>query len=163
MKYLVTTLLVVSFLFYSCKKDELRKTVAIKQYGSTVLNFSSQFSETNWSAEQLLDTPNSYPSYGDISTAWSFARPDSMREFIEIGFKTSQFVAEIEIYETFNPGAIDSVFLRNENDKKWLLVWSGTATEQTDTSRIFTIALKQTTYFVDALRITMDSENVEGY
>jgi hypothetical protein len=40
-----------------------------QQYASPVINFSSQYTPTDWSANQILGAPDVYPSYGSIPQA----------------------------------------------------------------------------------------------
>ena len=62
---------------------------------------------------RILGAPDVYPSYGDNVNAWApFARMFS-REFIELGFNNNTPINLIEIYETYTPGAIDTVSVWN--------------------------------------------------
>lgn len=90
----------------------------IKQYASKVIRFSSQYTAGNWAANKALGKENVYPNYGDITDAWASLTDDDQREFIELGFDTLQTVRTIQIFETYNPGAIDTIYLRDSSSKK---------------------------------------------
>jgi len=84
------------------------------QWASTVRAFSSEYSSSSWSAEQALGAPNVYPRSGDEANAWASLDADAKAEFIELGFDQPQRTRALEIYETFNPGAITQVELITE-------------------------------------------------
>src|SRR5262245_31473669 len=76
------------------------------QWATTVRNFSSEYSTANWSAQQALGAPNVFPRSGDLDGAWASREPDATTEFIEVGFAQPQRASALEVYETYNPGAI---------------------------------------------------------
>ncbi|HEY6162967.1 MAG TPA: hypothetical protein VI112_17180, partial [Bacteroidia bacterium] len=133
------------------------------QYASSVISFSSQWSTTSWAATQTLNAPNTYPSYGDISTSWASASADGQREFLELGFTNPQFVNQVNIWETWNPGAVDTIFLRNSSSGQWVNVWSGTASAAPAASRIFTVNFTMTAFQADAIRIGINSPAVGSW
>jgi hypothetical protein len=80
-------------------------------WASTVRGFSSQYSPDAWSARQVLGAPDVYPRHGDEPGAWASVAPDAGDEWLEVGFDHEGSVRAIEVYETFNPGAVDRVEL----------------------------------------------------
>ena len=80
-------------------------------WASSVLGYSTQYSETAWSANQALGAPNVYPNHGDIQQAWASRTADAQDEWIELGYDVPRQVSAVEIYETYNPGAIGTVEL----------------------------------------------------
>ena len=84
------------------------------QWASLVRDFSTEYSTSSWSAQQALGAPDVYPRSGDIAGAWASREPDAKSEFIELGFARPMRMRALEIYETFNPGAIASVELITE-------------------------------------------------
>lgn len=153
----------IVLLFSACSEVEFLNGVPIRQYASVVLDFSSQRSTTSWSANRMLGKENVFPNYGDISNAWASSSADNQREYIVIGFDTLQTIHTIEIYETFNPGSIDTVSIRNESTQDWEIVYSKPVqTDLPEESRIFTIYFRETTYLVDAVRLALNSPEVSG-
>jgi speckle-type POZ protein len=134
-----------------------------QQYASGVINFSSQYTSTSWSAMQATGAPNTYPNYGDLVTAWASLTSDGHREFIELSYSQPQIINEIWVYETYNPGAIDSVYVRYTGSSNWVLVWDTTAAALPPVSIIRKIKFSLTPLPVDAVRISLNSVAVSGW
>lgn len=148
----------------SCSDFEEFNGIKIRQYATKVIRFSSQYTTTSWAATRALGKENVYPNYGDFVNAWASFSADEEREFLELGFDTLQTVRSIEIFETYNPGAVDSVFLRDATTKKWNLVYTKPVVKNLEEkSRIFSIYLIETAYFSDAIRIAINSPAVPGW
>jgi len=133
------------------------------RWASSVLAFSSQFTVDAWSAAQALGEPDTYPAYGDSSTAWATADPDAPNEFIELGFESPIPISYVSIYETYAPGAVSKVTVRNPTTGLWVEVWSGVATPAPATARIFSVTFPRTSFPVDAVRIDLDSHLVPDW
>jgi hypothetical protein len=156
--------LILFILLVGCSDFDPFEGIAIRQYATKVIRFSSQFTSNNWSANKALGKENVYPNYGDISEAWASVLQDDEREFLELGFDTIQTVRTVQIFETYNPGAIDTVYLRDSSSKKWTKIYSKPAvTTLEKKSRIFTIQMLETTFFADAIRIAINSKAVSGW
>lgn len=161
LKSLLPLLLVVSG---SCVELIEFNGVPIRQYATSVVAFSSQYSPTAWSAAQAIGKQNVYPAYGDINKAWASKIPDESREFLVLGLDTPQTAKTIEIYETFNPGAVDSVFLRKVDSGEWIKVYSKPAiVDLPKEARVFSIFLTEATFLVDAIRIAINEPAIEGW
>lgn len=134
------------------------------RYAASVIGFSSQYGNPNWSAAQALGIPDTYPDYGDISTAWASLSSDGQREYLELRFANPSPISHVSIYETYNPGAVDSIYAINPGSGLWERLWSGTAQAVTgDTARIFRVSFPLTSYPVADLRITINSPAVPGW
>jgi hypothetical protein len=81
------------------------------QWATAVRGVSTQYSPTVWSARQVLGAPDVYPEHGDNSLAWASEHADDRAEWIEVGYASPTTISAVEIYETFNPGAIDRIEL----------------------------------------------------
>lgn len=132
------------------------------QYASTVLAFSSQWGTSSWSAFQATGAPNTN-SCGDITTAWASASADGQREFLELGYSTPQNVASIIVIETYNPGAVDTIYLRNASNGSWNMVFSQTAASVAACPRNFVVNITPTSYLVNAVRLAINSPAVFGW
>ena len=158
---LKTSLPVLFILTASCFEIAEFDGIVFRQYADHVISFSSQYTTTSWSAARTLGKENVYPDYGDNSNAWSPLTADDNREFLVLGFDTAQTVITIEIYETWYPGAIDTVYLRNSKTGKWETIYSKPAEQNPpETVRIKSIYLVETQYLADAIRIAINSEAV---
>jgi len=153
----------LGLILLGCSDFEEFKGIKIRQYPTKVIRFSSELTTTLWAATQALGKENVYPNYGNNVNAWASVSADENREFLELGFDTLQTVSSIEIYETNNPGAIDSVFLRDASSKKWNLVYAKPVVKDlAQKSRIFSIFLIETGYFSDAIRMAINSPIIPG-
>lgn len=137
--------------------------VAQTQYASSVTSFSSQYSSTSWSAAQATGSPNTYPTYGDVSTAWASVTADDQREFLEFQFSFPIAITTVSIYETYNPGAVDTIYVKNPSNGLWIKVWEGTAEAQPPSARIFTANFPLTAFNVDQVRLAINSPAVSGW
>src|SRR5690606_38694101 len=104
-----------------------RRGFATTRWASSVLGFSSQYTASAWSAAQALGQPDTYPTYGDQPTAWASQSPDATVEFIELGYPAPSPIDSVSIYETYAPGAVSKVSVRNPNTSLWEEVWSSPA------------------------------------
>lgn len=151
------------FLVASCFSEAKKFGEPIRQYADFVIAYSSQWTPTNWSASRALGPENVYPDYGTNVNAWASLTADGQREFLVLGFDTTQLVTLIEIFETRSPGAIDTVYLRSRG--RWVEVYTGTAEEPDvpDEARIFTVPVSPPVYEVDAIRIAINSPAIAGW
>ncbi|MFT6815122.1 MAG: hypothetical protein ACJAZ3_001021 [Sphingobacteriales bacterium] len=161
-------LLLISFLalFGACKKSKMEEPVVLKnlsQYADKVIDFSSEYSTTHWSAMQLLGAENTYPDYGDLTTAWASKTADGQREHLVLEFDTSQFIKQILIFETFNPGAIDTVYINNIETNNWKKVYTSSANFIAHESSILEIQIPSESFKSNRIRIAINSPAVESY
>ena len=62
----------------------------------------------SWGPEQAVGPADTLTA-GDLTTAWASLSPDGQREWLLLQYARPTRPAAIEIYETFNPGAVDRV------------------------------------------------------
>lgn len=129
----------------------------------SVIVYSSQYGDPSYAAHQVIGVPNTYPSYGDISTAWASANADGQREFLELHYPDAAPARKIAVYETFYPGAIDTIYVRNPGTGDWEIVWQGTAEAAAYESRIFAVYFPLTSFDVSDVRLAINSPAVYGY
>ena len=130
-------------------------------WADSVLGFSTQYTDQSWSAAQALGMPNVYPQHGDIAKAWASLDPDEHPEWLELGYSNPRRVSAIEIYETYNPGAIDSVELITTSGRRiHVLPQTG---PDTAGARRLVIPFACTNEAVAAVRINVASQLVEGW
>jgi len=146
-----------------CSDFEPFKGEKITQFASLVIAFSSQWTATEWSVLEVLG-PNNVSPFESHRNAWSSLSADGQREFLVLSFNEAQTVQKIEIYENVYPGAIDTVYLRNSETDKWVVVYSKPAqTDLGEEGRIFSIHLIETQYKADAIRLAMNSPAVPSW
>lgn len=133
------------------------------QWASSVVGFSSQFSTTTWSAAQALGPPNLFPLYADAGTAWASATADGQREYLELAYATPSPINFVNVVETFSPGALDKVFVKNPGTGLFEQVWSGTAAPAPPVARINTASFPLTQFPVSQVRLEFDSPSVPNW
>lgn len=130
-------------------------------WASEVLDFSSQLSSYEYSAEQVLGKPNALPQGGDNPNAWMAAKPNKL-EFISVAFDKAIRVQQIIIAESYNPSALYEIYLYNKNGNEFLVHTFEPRPIELK-SRVLRINIEKTQYEVEALRIIMDGRKVPGY
>jgi len=133
------------------------------RYACSVVGFSSQRSNTLWSADQMLGPPDVYPDGVDDPRAWASLTADGQPEYVDLQFSDPAPIDFVSVYETFNPGAVSSVLVLNAGTGLFEQVWSGTAAAAPDAARIFTVTFPQTPYPVGVVRIQLNSPAVPGW
>jgi len=131
------------------------------QWAARVVDVSSELSELEYSARQVLGKPNVLPAGGSNPNAWRAYRPNE-KEFIKVEFELAIPIKQIAIGESFNPGAVVEIFGYNEEDTEFLLYEKvpGPVAEQ---ARLFRVFVDQTPFNIKAIKITFDGRAVDGY
>jgi hypothetical protein len=127
------------------------------QYASSVIDFSSQYTTTSWSATQALGPPNT-PNYGDYSTAWAPLLPNTGAEYLTLGFATPDFADGVIVRETNGNGFVSRVDAIDTNDVSHT-VWTGTDLSQPETPVDFFASWPRTAYRVKAVKVYVDSSH----
>ncbi|MBN8707270.1 MAG: T9SS type A sorting domain-containing protein [Bacteroidetes bacterium] len=157
MKNKILFLALFSFFSFSSAFGEIR-------WVNSVSGFSSQWSHTTWSANQVIGEPNTYPAYGDITTSWASAGGgDIQREWLNLVYLNPEPISSIAIYETYHPGAIDTIYVKNPGTGQWEMVWSGTSYDAPQVSRCFVVDFPLTTFPVSEIRIAINSPEVTSW
>lgn len=84
----------------------------LRQWASRA-SASSEYGSDSWAAFQATGAPNTYPQCGDIGTAWASSSSSGV-EWLELEYDTAVVATRVEIYQTYNPGAIHQVELVDE-------------------------------------------------
>ncbi|MCG8307781.1 MAG: OmpA family protein [Cytophagales bacterium] len=130
-------------------------------WASEVLDFSSELSAYEYSAEQVLGKPNALPQGGDSPNAWMPAKPNKL-EFISVAFEKAIRVQQIVIAESYNPSAVYEIYLYNKNGNEFL-VHTFEPRPVDIKSRLLRINIEKTKYQVESLRVIVDGRKVPGY
>jgi len=83
------------------------------QWGSKILEFSSELTPVQYSAQQVLGKPNAMPAGGQNPSAWTPDKP-KRKEFIKIGYDNPLQIQQIAIAESYNPSALYKVYIYDE-------------------------------------------------
>ncbi len=136
---------------------------AAQSFANKVIRASSQYGVLSFSANQVLGTPNVYPGDGFETEAWLTSTADGQREYLELGFSHSDSINFIDIYETVNPGAVDTVYVKNPVSGLFEVVYAAPASLQPNASRINHITFPLTLFPVSEIRIALASDSVVGF
>lgn len=162
MNFKIISAAVIFVLAIGCG-DDSGDTLRNIRWADEVIAYSSQYDSIEWAADQVLGPPDTYPEYGDIETAWTSEFQDTQREFLELAYESHQPVRSIAIFETYNPGFVDTVYVKNPVTHLWEVVYQDTALDAGDSSRIFIINFPETGFDVSEIRIAMDMIAVPGW
>ena len=131
------------------------------QWASRVLEFSSELTSVQFSANQALGRPSALPGGGENPTAWTPAKPNR-QEFIKVGFDRPMPVEQIAIGESYNPSTVTQVYAYDSEDKEYLVFTLKPETKPIS-ARMLTIFIDRTPYEVSAVKVVFDGKAVEGY
>ena len=130
-------------------------------WASEVLDYSSELSQYEYSAEQILGKPNAMPQGGDNPNAWMPAKPNKL-EFISVAFDKAIRVEQIVIIESYNPSSVFEIYLYDIDGHEFL-VHTFRPRPIDLKSRILRINIEKTKYQVAVMRILLDGRKVPGY
>ncbi len=131
------------------------------QWASKVINFSSQLSEYEYAASQVLGIPDVLPNAGDNPNAWLPNKPNKV-EYVKVGFEKPMKVQQIAIGESYNPGSVYQVYLYDSQNNEHLLN-TFLPRPLNVKGRLLNIYLSETEYAVSAVKIVIDGSKVDGY
>ncbi|MCB9124423.1 MAG: hypothetical protein H6643_07895, partial [Caldilineaceae bacterium] len=123
---------------------------------------SSQYGDEDWSAQQATGEPDTLDG-GDTPTAWAAAFADSEAESLLLAFDVPVIPAGIEIYESYNPGAIAKIEVLDPNTDEWVVVWEGTAETAGEDMAVFSPALTAIDFATSQVRLTIDEPAIVGW
>lgn len=131
------------------------------QWASKVIDFSSQLSDYEYAAAQVLGRPNVLPTAGDNPNEWLPDRPDKI-SFIKVGFDHPMKIQQIAIAESYHPGSVYQVFVYDTDNKEYLINTFNPGPLKTD-GRLMNIYFGETDYQVNAVKVVIDGSRVPGY
>jgi hypothetical protein len=131
-------------------------------YATSVRGFSTQYTADSWSAARALGEPDVYPAGGDNANAWASRDADAATETLEVGFDQPHRMRALDVFETYNPGAISHVEVITA-DGEHHLVYDGTPRAMGVASYKRSIAFACTSEPVVAVKVTLASGAVPGW
>ena len=136
-------------------------TAQTVQWASKVIDFSSELTPIQYSAQQILGKPNVLPATGQNPNAWTPDRP-KRKEFIKLGFERPMQIQQIAVAESNNPSGLWKVFLYDEAGKEYLVQTLNPQTIPLK-GRMKNIVIEKTAYKVSALRLDFDGAALADY
>jgi hypothetical protein len=77
----------------------------------------------SWSPEQATGERDTLQG-GDMQTAWASRTPDGGPEWLLLGYEQAVRIAEVRVWETYNPGALTKVTALLDDDTE-VTLWEG--------------------------------------
>ena len=133
----------------------------ITQWADTVIDFSTEYDNDSWSAEQALGDPNTF-AYGDISTAWAPRPSNGTTEFLTLGFNTAVYANGATIRETYGHGFVTQIDVLDTFDVLHT-VWAGVDTSLAGVVNDFTVNWTQTSYLVKGLKVHVSTDATSSW
>lgn len=130
-------------------------------WASEVVDFSSELSQNEYSAKQVLGKPNALPQGGDNPNAWLPSRPNKL-ESISVAFDKAVRVEQIIIAESYNPSAVYEIYMYDKNGNEYL-VHTFEPRPIDLKSRLLRINIDKTKYPVELVKVIVDGRKVPGY
>lgn len=133
----------------------------VVQWGSKVVNFSSELTPVQYGAKQILGKPNVLPAGGQNPAAWTPDKP-KRKEFIKIGYANPIQVQQIAIAESHNPSGLFNVYLYDEQDHEYLIHTFNPMAIPLQ-GRMLNVFVEKTTYKVAAVKLEFDGAALPDY
>jgi len=130
------------------------------QWATEVIEYSSQFSGKDFSAAQVTGPPNAFKFGGKDPMAWMASSPDA-QEYLVVGFGSPIKIRQIAIVESNNPGAIEMIYVYDEN-KDAHLVGSFIPGPIQANNRILNVFLPAYDFNITSVKIVLDGSMVSG-
>jgi hypothetical protein len=128
---------------------------ALRQW-ATGATASTEYGSDSWSARQATGAPDT-TECGDIQTAWASETSDGV-DWLEVSFATPVVPTEISIRETYSPGFINRVEVKDERGL-YHTVWEGTPGAVEQCPRVLTIPVSGVDVRVNVVRINLDQRD----
>ena len=135
-----------------------------REFAATVIAVSSEYNPPpgSWNSTGATGAPNvAYCS--DNGYSWASLTGDDQREYIALRYAYPAKCNGLRIFQSYNPGAIDTVYLRDAVTGTWHTIYSATAAALPCEQSLLDLNFTRTTYIVDAVRIALNSPAVPSY
>jgi outer membrane protein OmpA-like peptidoglycan-associated protein len=133
----------------------------VLQWASKVVEFSSELTPVQYSAQQALGKPDVLPAGGQSPNAWAPDKP-KRKEFLKLGFEKPISIRQIAIAESHNPSAIYRVFAYDESGKEHLINTLNPMAVPLK-GRMLNLFVEPTPYKVVAVKIEFDGAALPDY
>ncbi|HEY5690710.1 MAG TPA: OmpA family protein [Cyclobacteriaceae bacterium] len=131
------------------------------QWGSKVIDFSSELTPVQYAAKQILGKPNVLPAGGQHPNAWTPDRP-KRKEFIKIGYDNPIQIEQIAIAESYNPSGLVNVYLYDQADREYPVHTFNPMSIPLQ-GRMLNIFVEKTPYRVAAVKLEFDGAALPDY
>ena len=133
----------------------------IVQWGSKVIDFSSELTPVQYAATQILGKPNVLPAGGQNPNAWTPDKP-KRKEFIKRGYDKPIEIQQIAIAESYNPSGLVNVYLYDQADREYLVHTFNPMSIPLQ-GRMLNVFVEKTPYKVAAVKLEFDGAALPDY
>jgi len=131
------------------------------QWASQVIEFSSELTDIQYSAEQVLDKPNVLPVGGESPNAWTPDKPNR-QEYIKVGFENPMHAMQIMVAESYSPSTVSALYAYDSEDREYL-IQTFQPGEIPMEGRLLNIIFDRTPYRVAAVKVELDGSAVSEF
>ncbi len=154
MKRLLIVIALISFGFF-------HTSAQVVQWASKVIQFSSELTPGQYSAQQALGKPNVLPAGGENPNAWVPNKPNR-KEFIKLGFDNPTNIKQVAIAESYNPTALSRILAYDEAGKEYIIFTLNPAAIPLK-GRMLNVFIEPTRYKVAAIKLEFDGAAVPDF
>jgi len=131
------------------------------QWASKVIEFTSQLTPVQYSAEQVLGKPNVLPAAGESPSAWTPDRPNRT-EVLKVGYENPMQIRQVVIAESYSPTTVSEVYAYDTDGNEHLM---GKYVPRSIPlkGRLFSLIFTLTPYKVNAVKVVFDGKAVNEY
>lgn len=123
---------------------------------------STQYGDDSFSAAQATGPQDTFAA-GDFPTAWAASEPEAGEQTLELTYEHPVTPYAVEVYESYNPGAVVAVELYDAASDAWVAAWQGEAAAAEAAYRINLFELEPLDIKTDRIRLVLDTDAVPGY
>lgn len=131
------------------------------QWASKVLEFSSELTPVQYSAQQILGKPNVLPAGGQNPAAWTPDKP-KQKEFIKLGYDHPIQIQQVAIAESYNPSGLYRVLLYDEAGTEHVARTLNPVAVPLQ-GRMLNVFVEKTPYKVAAVKLEFDGAALPEY
>jgi len=151
-------LLLIASIYFICFSTTSGQVV---QWASKVIQFSSELSPVQYSAQQALGKPNVLPAGGESPNAWVPDKP-KRKEFLKLGFDNPLNIRQIAVAESYNPSAISRILVYDESNTEHV-VYNFNPSVIPIKGRMLNVFIETTPYKVAAVKLEFDGAAIPDY
>jgi outer membrane protein OmpA-like peptidoglycan-associated protein len=155
----MTRLLPVALFLFLLISVESKAQVV--QWADKVLEYSSQLSPGQYSAQQALGKPNVLPGGGENPNAWVPDKPGK-KEFLKLGFPNPVSIRQIAVGESYNPSALRRILVYDERNAEHVIHTFNPSAIPLK-GRMLNVFIEPTPYKVTAVKLEFDGAAVPDY
>ncbi len=150
----------IAFVIFTVGVHSIAQSQTV-QWGSTVIDFSSELTPVQYAAKQILGKPNVLPAGGQNPNAWTPDKP-KRKEFIKVGYDNPIEIQQIAIAESYHPSGLFNLYLYDQADREYLVHTFNPMSIPLQ-GRMLNVFVEKTPYKVAAVKLEFDGAALPDY